>query len=76
MIVDALVEVNPYFKFTENLNDPDKYMNYTDSLVKHVETTKKLEFQSAQQILKRLHHRAIYQCVGEKLMDHTEISQF
>jgi hypothetical protein len=48
MIVDALVEVNPYFNFTENLNDPEMYMNYTDSLVKHVETTKKVEFQGAQ----------------------------
>jgi hypothetical protein len=51
-------------------------MNYTDSIVKYVETAQKLEFKGAQKILKRLHSRDLYQCVGEKLMDHTQITQF
>jgi len=75
MIIDALLEVNPYYKFAENLTDPEKYMTYTDSLVKYVETAKKIEFASAQKILKRLHSRELYQCVGEKLLDHTQISR-
>ena len=76
MIIDALIDTNPYFKFAENLFDPEDYMNYTDSIVKYIETTPKKEFKGAQKILKRLHCRDLYQCVGEKLMDHTEISQF
>ena len=47
MIIDALLEVNSYFKFTENLSDPEQYMNYTDSIVKYVETAQKGEFKGA-----------------------------
>lgn len=47
MIIDSLLEVDSYFKFAENLSDPDQYMNYTDSIVKYVETAKKFEFGGA-----------------------------
>lgn len=47
MIVDALLEVDSYFKFAENLSDPKQYMNYTDSIVKYVETAQKVEFRGA-----------------------------
>ena len=47
MIVDALLKVDSYFKFAENLSDPEQYMNYTDSIVKYVETTQKVEFKGA-----------------------------
>lgn len=47
MIVDALLEVDSYFKFAENLSDPEQYMNYTDSIVKYVETKQKVEFKGA-----------------------------
>jgi hypothetical protein len=47
MIIDALLEVDSYFKFAQNLSDPEQYMNYTDSIVKYVETTQKGEFKGA-----------------------------
>ena len=38
MIVDVLLETNPYFKFYENLNNPNEYFKYTDSILKYIET--------------------------------------
>ncbi len=73
MICDALVEVNPYFKFVENINRPEEYMRYTDDLVKHIEVTKRHEFAGAQKILRRLHTRELYRCVGEVLLDHEKM---
>ena len=47
MILDALITVNPYFNFAENLMRPEEYMKYTDDLVKYIEVTKKSEFKEA-----------------------------
>jgi hypothetical protein len=47
MILDALLEVNPYFKFVENLRFPSEYMKFTDDLVKNIEISKKSQFKSA-----------------------------
>ncbi len=47
MILDSLVAVNPYFKFAENLANPEVYSTYTDSVVKYIETSRKSEFKEA-----------------------------
>ena len=75
MVVDALVAVNPYFNFTENLTRPEEYMKYTDGLVKHIEVAKRAEFKEAQGILRRIHKRDLYKCAGEILVDHQKMRQ-
>lgn len=57
MVVDALMEVNPVYKFVENLNNPSKFYFFTDSLVKFISTNKKPEFKSARDILKKIETR-------------------
>ena len=39
MVVDCLYEANPVFKFNENLNNPDKYMTYTDNILPLIENS-------------------------------------
>ena len=69
MNLDALISVNPYFKFVENLNNPDEYHKFTDHLIKYVECIPKPEFKEAQKILKRIHERDLYRCIGERIFD-------
>jgi HD superfamily phosphohydrolase len=40
MVVDALLEADPVFKFTEVIFDPNRYVNMTDSLLTHIELSK------------------------------------
>lgn len=47
MYVDALMEVNSYYKFADNLRNPQEYYKYTDSLVKCIESVDKVEFKKA-----------------------------
>ena len=75
MIVDALLSTNSHFRFVENLTIPEEYMKYTDDLIKHIEATRKDEFKEAQKILKRLHSRDLYKCVGEILFDHLNMKR-
>ena len=42
---------------------------FTDSLVRHIERSTLSEFNYAQSIIKRLHQRDLYKCVGEKMLD-------
>mmetsp|Transcript_5438 Transcript_5438/g.4123 ORF Transcript_5438/g.4123 Transcript_5438/m.4123 type:complete len:172 (+) Transcript_5438:525-1040(+) len=44
MVVDALVEANPHFKFMENLENPVEYMKYTDSILSYIEYSDKSVF--------------------------------
>ena len=41
MILDALVSVNPFFKFAENITSPNEYMKFTDDLIKYIAVTQK-----------------------------------
>lgn len=54
MIVDALLEANPVFKFQEKIFDPAAYTNMTDSILNLIEVSKKPELKKSQEILKRL----------------------
>ena len=75
MVVDALVAVNPHFRFAENVTRPGEYMKYTDDLVRHIEVTKRPEFKEAQEILRRVHRRDLYKCAGEIIVDHQKMRQ-
>lgn len=45
MVVDALLEANPVFKFHENLFNPSVYVNYTDNILNLIESSNKPELQ-------------------------------
>ena len=40
MIVDALMEANPVFKFHEKIYDPVAYMKFTDNILPLIETSR------------------------------------
>jgi len=64
MIVDALIEANPVYKFHENLYNPAKYVHYTDSILNLIEVSSDPALKKSQDILKRLKTRDIYRYVG------------
>lgn len=37
MVADALYEANPFFKFTEAIHKPDRYMMMTDNVLPFIE---------------------------------------
>ena len=43
MIVDALLEANPVFKFQDKIHDPEAYTHLTDSILNLIETSKNPE---------------------------------
>ena len=67
--------MNPYFKFVENLTDPEAFSNFTDSLIKYIEVTPKHEFHEARELLKRLHLRDLYKCVAERILTNEQSQQ-
>lgn len=64
MIVDALMEANPVFKFHENLNNPEEYLHYTDNILTLIESSRDPNLKKSKDILNRIKIRDIYRHVG------------
>ncbi len=73
MIVDALLEANPVYKFQEMIFNPEDYTKMTDSLVSIIEVSKNPELKKSQAILKRLRQRDIYRFIGENVYQNKEL---
>jgi hypothetical protein len=39
MIVDVLMDANQVYKFHENINNPAKYVHYTDNILSLIEVS-------------------------------------
>lgn len=68
MIVDALVEANPVFHFEETIRDPARYVDMTDNILPHIESSRDPALKGAQAILKRIRHRDLYRFIAQKLL--------
>ncbi|CDW75436.1 hd phosphohydrolase domain-containing protein [Stylonychia lemnae] len=75
MIVDALLLANNYFKFQEKIFDPFAYTNLTDSVLSHIEMSKKPELRDSQKILKNLRERNIYRYIDQKLLVEKDLNK-
>ena len=64
MIVDALVEANPVFHFEETMRDPARYVDMTDNILPHIESSRDPALKGAQAILKRIRTRDLYRFIG------------
>lgn len=47
MIVDALMEANPVYKFQNKIMDPKAYVNITDDVLSNIENSKNTELKAA-----------------------------
>jgi hypothetical protein len=78
MVVDALVAADPYLKISEQVNDPNRYVFLTDSIIEEIERSTLLvspfgsycprltysqELGTAREIVTRLRRRELYKCV-------------
>ena len=68
MIVDALMEANPVYRFENKISNPAAYVNITDDVLTNIENSKKPELKSAQAILKRIRHRDLYRFLAQRLL--------
>ena len=63
MYRDVLIHADPKFNFLENLNDPEKYMNWTDLIVKQIERSEDSVLMKSKEIISRIQSRDLYQYV-------------
>lgn len=75
MIVDALLLANPYFKFQEKIFDPKAYTLLTDSVLTHIEFSRKPELQASKDILLRLRQRDLYRFIDQKMLTSKEFGK-
>lgn len=75
MIVDALLLANPYFKFQEKIFNPKAYTLLTDSVLSHIELSRKPELKASKEILLRLRQRDLYRFIDQKLLTSKEFGK-
>ncbi len=68
MVVDALLEANPVYRFEDTLNDPSRYVHVTDNVLQHIENSKSVELLAARNILKRIKQRNLYRILAQTLI--------
>jgi HD superfamily phosphohydrolase len=61
MLVDAIIEANPYLELEKTLNDIDLYLTLTDSILDRIKTAPGLE--RSKSLLKRIDKRQFYKLV-------------
>jgi deoxynucleoside triphosphate triphosphohydrolase SAMHD1 len=60
MYQDVLVKADPVFHFLDNLNNPKKYIYYTDLIISRIKKSKDPLLQESNQILDRVMKRNLY----------------
>ncbi|KAI8393865.1 HD phosphohydrolase domain-containing protein [Radiomyces spectabilis] len=68
MITDALLSADPYLDISQAVQNPEDYMNLTDSILGIIERSKTTELAEARAIIKRLRTRNLYKFVDEFLV--------
>lgn len=61
MYQDVLVKADPVFDFLDNLNNPQKYVNYTDLIIQRIAKSKDSRLKDSQDIIDRIKKRQLYQ---------------
>lgn len=65
MVVDALLEADPYLHISDSVFDPLDYVNMTDCILKEIERSKAPELQKSRDILHAVRKRNLYKFVDE-----------
>ncbi|KAG8784818.1 hypothetical protein FRC15_002546 [Serendipita sp. 397] len=63
MVVDALLAADPYLKISEQIDDPQRYVFLTDSILEEIERSTQPELSIARELVFRLRTRSLYKCV-------------
>ncbi|KAG6877685.1 hypothetical protein C0993_005105 [Termitomyces sp. T159_Od127] len=69
MIVDALLEADPYMQIAKRINDPKEYLYLTDDIMGQIEARKDIESERARAILDRIRKRDLYKMVDYKVVE-------
>jgi deoxynucleoside triphosphate triphosphohydrolase SAMHD1 len=92
MVVDALLAADAYLKVSEQIDDPDRYVLLTDSILEEIERSVNFvsntvpticavqhftqELEASRQIINRLRRRQLYKCVDIVHIPEKEESRF
>ncbi|KAG8831749.1 hypothetical protein FRC17_002632 [Serendipita sp. 399] len=63
MVVDAMLAADSYLKISEQVDDPQRYVFLTDSILEEIERSTQPELEKAREIVLRLRTRSLYKCV-------------
>eukprot|EP01135_Chromosphaera_perkinsii_P002769 Nk52_evm137s226 gene=Nk52_evmTU137s226 len=69
MVVDAMIEAEPYLKISDAIFAPEKFLNLTDNIVKQIEFSEGPELENARGILRRIRRRDLYKYVDQVIVD-------
>ncbi|KIJ58839.1 hypothetical protein HYDPIDRAFT_101908 [Hydnomerulius pinastri MD-312] len=72
MIIDALLEAEPYMKIADLVDKPKSYLFLTDNLLNKIEESTEKELETAREIVERIHTRDLYKCVDYKVFSHDD----
>jgi HD superfamily phosphohydrolase len=68
MIVDALMEANPVFHFEEMIRNPASYVDVSDNILGHIETSRDPALAKSKEILKKIRQRELYRFLSQKIL--------
>ncbi|KAG9105682.1 hypothetical protein FRC07_009124 [Ceratobasidium sp. 392] len=63
MIIDALVQADPYLGLTDKIHKPDEYLYLNDSILLEIERSKCPELAPSREIIRRIRTRQLYKHV-------------
>jgi len=75
MVVDALKLADPVLKIKESITDPEKFTQFTDSVLIQIEHSDDERLQEARDLIRRIRYRKIYKYIGAlQYKDNEEIT--
>ncbi|KAF8554681.1 HD-domain/PDEase-like protein [Imleria badia] len=72
MVIDALLEAEPYLKIAQHVENPKRYVFLTDNLINQIEESTVPELESARAIVERIRTRDLYKVVDYKVFSHAD----
>ncbi|KIJ21241.1 hypothetical protein PAXINDRAFT_160479 [Paxillus involutus ATCC 200175] len=72
MVIDALLEAEPYLKTADHVDKPKSYVFLTDNPLNGIEESTEKELEGARAIIERLRTRDLYKVVDFKVFSHED----
>ncbi|KAI9460398.1 hypothetical protein HD554DRAFT_2206873 [Boletus coccyginus] len=72
MVMDAVLEAEPYLKIAELVENPKRYVYLTDTLLNRIEESTAKELEPARAIIERIRSRDLYKVVDYKVFPHAD----
>ncbi|XP_057947916.1 uncharacterized protein LOC131143690 [Malania oleifera] len=76
MIVDALLKANDYLQILSYIDEPAKYCQLDDSIIKTIETSHQQELKESRDLILRIRRRDLYQYCNEVAVPRSDMDHF